>query len=921
MKELLKAYEAKNYEADIYHLWEESGYFNPDNLKSAGEPFTISMPPANVTGILHIGHATFVTLQDLMIRLARLQGRRALWLPGTDHAAIATQNVVEKKIFDEQKKTRFDFERDKFVQIVSDFAEQSKEVIRNQIRALGASCDWSRERYTLDEGLTRAVREAFVRMYNDGLIYRGKRIVNWCHRCGTTLADDEVEYKESVGRLYFIKYGPVTVATTRPETKLGDTALAVNPDDKRYQHLVGKEFDAALGRVKVHVKVIADKTIDQSFGTGVVGVTPAHSAVDFDLAQKYGLPLKIVIDQAGQMTSEAGPYAGLKVKVAREQFVSDLDDLVEKVEDYKHNLSVCYRCGTPVEPMPLEQWFVAVGKPFKIGWFHKTTLKKLALQAVRSGQIKIVPERFTKLYYHWMENLHDWCISRQIWFGHRVPVWYCGELNKTPQLKMGFAEFVIPRVLAGMTRTYRIHNHNFKVGDRVAFANGRSQLIFGYGTITKIERSAIKGIPLTDPLHKASYKSLDELLAAFRRHYPPTEKITGDTEAILYTYTFEPADQVGAQQGCGQVIVSVDEPKQCPHCGSTKLAQDPDTLDTWFSSSLWTFSTLGWPEKTRDLATFHPTSVMETSYDILFFWVARMILMSEYLVRQIPFKTVYLHGLVRDKLGRKMSKSLNNGIDPLLMVDKYGADAVRLALVIGTTPGNDVKMYEEKIAGYRNFVNKLWNIVRFALLSIENPRLVEAPPQAVTLADKWILSRFRTVAELVTAKVSAYEFSEAGEALYDFTWHELADWYLEVAKLEGDKEDILCYLLTQLLKLWHPYTPFVTEVLWHEAFSQESGLLMVQKWPKSLPSSDSTAEAGFKLIQDTVVAIRNFRVERKLGSTVVFNIALEKVPVLVLAHQKLIEGLRTKVTIVGKAELSWQRIKIGDKVIIAIDQV
>ncbi len=909
-KELVKAYEPKNFESEIYKKWEESGYFNPDNLPTSGVPFTISMPPANVTGVLHIGHATFVTLQDLMTRFARLRGRKALWLPGTDHAAIATQNVVEKDLLAEQKKTRFDFERNEFVKIVSDFAEQSKAVIRDQIRALGASCDWSRERYTLDEGLTHAVRIAFVRMYNDGLIYRGRRIVNWCTRCGTTLADDEVEYKEVVGKLYFIKYGPVTVATTRPETKLGDTALAVGLNDKRYQPLVGKEFEVTLAKVKVRVKVIADETIDQNFGTGVVGVTPAHSAVDFELAQKYNLPLKIVINQAGQMTSEAGPYVGLKVKAARQQFLADLGEQVEKIEDYKHNLSVCYRCGTPVEPMPLEQWFVAVDKPFKAGWFKRTTLKKLALKAVSSGRIKIIPERFDKVYFHWINNLRDWCISRQIWFGHRIPVWYCGGLASGVPLRMGFAESVIPRVLAGMTRTYRIHDHNFKIGDRVGFESSQTKSLFGYGTITNVERRPIKDIPLIDPLHRSSYESLAELLAAFRRHYPTNEVITGETEAILYTYDFESADN-GTKQGCGQIMVAVTEPKQCSKCGGTRLIQDPDTLDTWFSSSLWTFSTLGWPEKTVDLQTFHPTSVMETSYDILFFWVARMVLMSEYLLGQEPFKVVYLHGLVRDKLGRKMSKSLNNGIDPLAMIDKYGADAVRLALVIGTTPGNDVRMYEEKIAGYRNFVNKLWNICRFILLSVSEAKLTESPPPAVTLADKWILSRFNTIASLLTNKIETYEFSAGGEALYDFTWHELADWYLEVAKVEGGKDEILNYLLTQLLKLWHPYTPYITEVLWQEAFGNKAELLMVQSWPKNLPVVNEQAEKEFKVIQDIVTAIRTYRAEQKvpLGRVLAMAVEGKKLDGAVV---ELVEALRTKVKLVPQAEKNWFSVKVND---------
>jgi valyl-tRNA synthetase len=792
MKELAKAYEASKYEKEIYQTWEKSGYFNPDNLKSKGKPFTISLPPPNATGILHLGHATMLAVQDLIVRFQRLGGRKVLWLPGTDHASIATQNVVEKKIWEEQKKTRFDIPRDEFVRQVAEFAENSRGTIKNQMRCMGVSCDWSRDRYTLDAGLSQAVREAFVKLYKDDLIYRGKRIVNWCTRCGTTLADDEVEYKESVGKLYYIKYGPVTVATTRPETKLGDTALAVNPDDERYRHLVGKEFDVTLGKVKVHVKVIADKIIDKDFGTGVVGVTPAHSVLDYELAQKYHLPLKIVISKEGTMTEEAGIYTGLKVKEARGKFVADLGEQIEKIEEYKHNLSICYRCSMPIEPMPLEQWFVAVDKPFRLNWFKKTTLKQLSLEAVRSGQIKIVPDRFEKVYYQWMENLHDWCISRQIWFGHRVPVWYRKNIQNESEIYVG------------------------------------------------------------------------------------VESPLGD----------------GWQQ-------------------------DPDTLDTWFSSSLWTFSTLGWPEQTKDLQTFHPTSVMETGYDILFFWVARMILMTKYILRQVPFRTVYLHGLVRDKQGKKMSKSLGNGIDPVEMIEKYGADALRLSMVIGNTPGNDFRLYEEKIAGYRNFVNKLWNICRYILLSVNDVRVVENVPESKTLADKWILSRFRQIADLVTNKIEDFQFSEAGEALYDFTWHELADWYLEVAKLEGEKDKILSYLLTQLLKLWHPYTPFITEVLWREAFGEKTGLLMVQPWPQNLPPQNNEAEKKFDVIKNIVIGIRNYRSENKILSTQVLSVAIIKADNLSSEASKIIEGLRTKVILVAQPESSWKKLEIG-KVILAI---
>ena len=772
MPELAKAYQPKDFETSTYQRWEQSGFFNPDNLLKKGEPFSISLPPPNATGILHLGHAVMIAIQDLMIRYWRLRGRAALWLPGEDHAAIATQNVVEKKLHKKDGKNRYDYGRDEFIKRVNEFIASSRSTIRDQIKAMGASCDWSRERYTLDEGLSRAVREVFVRMYHDGLIYRGKRIVNWCYRCGTTLADDEVEYKEQKTPFYYLKYGPITISTARPETKVLDKVIIVHPDDKRYQGYIGKSFDVPWIDGMVKATVVADKVAEMETGTGAMTITPAHSFVDFELAQKYGFEIVDIIGPDGKLTANAGKFAGLNVKEARIAILDELKkkDLVEKIdEEYIHNLSICYRCGTPVEPLPSEQWFVAVDKPFKRGLFHRTTLKKLAIAAVSTGKIKIVPERFAKIYDHWMKNLHDWCISRQIWFGHRVPAWKCIS--------------------------------------------------------------------------------------------------------------------------CGEWFVGQAKPSTCLKCKASNLEQDPDTLDTWFSSSLWTFSTLGWPDKTKDLATYHPTSVMETGYDILFFWIARMVLMTQYSLGDIPFRTVYLHGLVRDKQGRKMSKSLGNGIDPIAMIDKYGADALRLSMIIGTTPGNDFRLYDEKIAGYRNFVNKLWNIVRFANLTAEL-KIVEIPPEAKTLADKWILSRFARVADLVTKKIESYSFSEAGEALYEFTWHELADWYLEVAKIEGNKQKILSYLITQLLKLWHPFTPYVTETLWRETFGEAAGLLMVQSWPEKLPAPAD--DPGFEIIRDVVTALRGFRVEHKLGPDKVINFAVTKDKYRIIeSYTHLVQGLRT----------------------------
>ncbi|RJQ33681.1 valine--tRNA ligase [Candidatus Parcubacteria bacterium] len=728
-RELAKAYEPKEYEDKIYAAWEQSGFFNPDKLKAKAKPFVISMPPPNATGVLHLGHASALAYEDLMIRYHRLKGEQALWLPGTDHAAIATQTKVEK-ILAKEGTSRQKLGREKFLERVKEYVATSQGTIRNQTRKMGSSCDWSRERYTFDDGLSRAVAEAFVRMYNDGLIEKDYRIVNWCPRCASTLADDEVEYQENDAQLYYIKYGPFVVATTRPETKLADTGVAVHPSDKRYKKYLGKILDIDLAGHKIKVKVFADQAVDPEFGSGAIGVTPAHSAVDFDFAQKNKLEIIKLIDENGKILKSGGKYQGLDVNQARQAFVKDLQAAgqIEKIEAYKNNLSLCYRCNTPIEPLTSEQWFVRVNK--KIPKRNKT-LKQLATEAVKSGEIKILPDRFNKIYYHWMNNLHDWCISRQIWWGHRIPVWY----------------------------------------------------------------------------------KQDEI-------YVGSEK----------------------PKGAGWV-------------------QDPDTLDTWFSSALWTFSTLGWPDKTKDLKNYHPTSVMETGYDIIFFWVARMILMTEYIFGEKPFETVYLHGMIRDKDGRKMSKSLDNGIDPIAMSEKFGTDALRLSLIIGSAPGADLRVYEEKIAGYRNFVNKLWNISRFIFTSVGNVKTVKTEPQPKTLADKWILSEFNNLVKEISLDLDKFKFSPAGEKLYDFTWNKLADWYLEIAKIEGSKDQILLYILERLLILWHPFTPFVTELLW-EQFGQKE-MLMIKSWPQA-NKIDKKSTDYFSQLQNIVIKIRNLKVENKI---------------------------------------------------------
>ena len=712
MKEIEKAYEAEKYEDAIYKKWENSGVFTPEVDKSK-ESFTISMPPPNATGVLHLGHSTMLAIEDIMVRYKRMRGFSALWLPGTDHAGIATQNRVEKNLL-EKGITRHDLGREKFLKEVDKFVEGSRSTIRNQIRKMGASCDWTRERYTLDEGLSKAVREVFVRMYNDGLIYRGNRIVNWCPRCSSTLADDEVDYRDKNEKLYWIKYGPFTVATTRPETILGDTAVAVNPNDERYKDMVGKKFmiPGVLGDFEI--EVVADKEVDMEFGSGAVKVTPAHSFADFEIAQRHNLPLKSVIDEEAKMKENCGKYAGMTTLECRKEIVKDMEKmgLIEKIEDFNHNLSVCYRCKTPIEPLVSRQWFVAVDKPVIDDNGEKISLKEKALKVVRDGDIKIIPERFNKTYFNWMENLHDWCISRQIWFGHQIPVWYC--------------------------------------------------------------------------------------------------------------------------QDCDEVIVSRETPQKCEKCGSANLKQDEDTLDTWFSSGLWTFSTLGWPDKTRDLGYFHPTTVLETGYDILFFWIARMIIMTTYAMHEIPFKNVYLHGLVRTRDGKKMSKSSpETCIDPLYMIKKYGTDALRLSMVIGATPGNDIRLYEEKVAGYRNFVNKIWNASRFSFMNINDEDLkVDFDPKKhiKSRADKWILTKLQYLIKDVTNDMEKFRYSDAGTKIYNFTWCELCDWYVEFSKGKHLNPVVLVYVLKSVFKLLHPFVPFVTEVLWGNL--NEEKMLIEQSWPK-----------------------------------------------------------------------------------------
>lgn len=763
--ELAKTYSPGEHEEGINRLWQESGFFNPDNLKVSkdAKPYTIVLPPPNVTDRLHLGHASMLAIQDLLIRFHRLQGYKTLWIPGTDHAAIATQAVVEKKIYKEEGKTRHDLGREEFLKRVMEFALENQATILDQIKTFGASLDWSRLAFTLDDKRQAAVRKMFVDMYEAGAIYRGERIVNWCPHCQSTLADDEVEYKEEKAKFYYIKYGPVIIATVRPETKFADKVIIVHPEDDRYKHLIGQKFMVPWIDGDIEAQVIADESADPNLGTGAMTITPAHSFVDFELAQKYNLEIKKIIDEQGNFTDAAGSFVGKNARESRDEIVAILEKkgLIDHVdEDYVHNLSVCYRCGTAIEPLPSKQWFVAVGKPLER--FGGKSLKEKALEVSEQNQVNFVPTRFKKRYEDWMKNLHDWCISRQIWFGHSIPVWYKGE---------------------------EIH------------------------------------VGLTAP------------------------------------------------EGEG-------------------WRQDTDTLDTWFSSGMWTFSTLGWPEKTKELETFHPTNVLETGYDIITLWVSRMIMMSLFAMGEVPFEHVYLHGMTLDAEGKKMSKSKGNGIDPVVVSKEYGTDAVRLALLLGNTPGVDTRLSEEKIASFRNFTNKLWNISRF-ILSQESTEVGEE-----SLADRWIQSRLQQTAYDVNRKIKDFNFSEAGEILRAFTLDDLADWYLEVTKFEkGNSAALLPQILETVLKLWHPFMPFVTETIWQE-WKGGNSLLMVQEWPLAGTfHDDKEAEKEFEVMRGVIRAIRNLRSEHKLepSQKVKAKIYTEKYSSLLATSKPLIISLRTGV--------------------------
>ncbi len=721
----LKPYDPEETEKRVYKLWEESGFFNPTVAidkgvtKKDATPFTIMMPPPNVTGVLHMGHALMLTLEDILIRFKRMQGFKTLWLPGTDHAAIATQSVVEKEISKKEKKSRHDLGRDELLTRINDFATKSHDTIVSQIKIMGASCDWSREAFTLDEKRNLAVRTVFKNMYDAGLIYRGNKIVNWDTKGQTTISDDEIVYKEEKTKFYYFKYGPFTIGTARPETKFSDKYVVMHPLDKRYaEYTHGQTIDLEWINGPITATIIKDEAIDMEFGTGVMTITPWHSVVDFDIAERHKLDKEQIIDKYGKLLPVAGEFEGQKIAEVREKIVEKLKQkgLLEKEEDYTHNIATAERTGGLIEPQIMNQWFVNVTKEFVlphstisgIDSGSTTTLKEIMIKAVEGGQVKIIPEHFDKTYFHWIHNLRDWCISRQIWYGHRIPVWYKGN-----------------EVYCGIN--------------------------------------------------------------------PPQEE------------GFE---------------------------------QDPDTLDTWFSSGLWSFSTLGWPEQTEDLKTYHPTDVLETGYEIIFFWVARMILMTGFCLGTVPFKTVYLHGTVRDSQGRKMSKSLGNGIDPIDVAKKFGADAGRMALIIGNTPGTDSRISEDKIKGYKNFANKIWNATRFVLTSIEGADLSTKPK--LTEEHEKNLHDLNALTKEITTDIENYRMYMAGEKVYQYFWHNFADVIIEKSKLlisEGTVEEklsaqwTLFEILKTTLKLIHPFMPFVTEEIWRLLPIENKKLLMVETWP------------------------------------------------------------------------------------------
>ncbi len=741
-KELAKQYDPADVEDRTYKFWVDGGYFHAE-VNEGKKPYTIVIPPPNITGQLHMGHALDNTLQDILIRWRRMQGFEALWLPGTDHASIATEAKIVEAMRAEGL-TKEDIGRDAFLKRAWAWKEQYGSRIIEQLKKMGSSCDWQRERFTMDEGCSKAVKEVFVNLYNKGLIYRGERMVNWCPHCRTTISDAEVEYEDQAGHFWHLRYpfkdgsGFVELATTRPETMLGDTAVAVNPNDERYKDIIGKTL--ILPIVHREIPVVADDYVDVEFGTGVVKITPAHDPNDYEVGLRHGLEIIDVMTDDGHIAEGWGKYSGMDRYECRMEIVKDLEaeGALIKVEDYSHNVGTCYRCHSTIEPRLSKQWFVKM-----------QPLAEPAVKVVKDGSVKFVPERFSKTYYHWMENIKDWCISRQLWWGHRIPAYYCAD--------------------------------------------------------------------------------------------------------------------------CGEVIVSKEDVHTCPKCSSHNVEQDPDTLDTWFSSALWPFSTLGWPDKTPELEYFYPTNTLVTGYDIIFFWVARMIFSAVEHTGSVPFDTVLIHGLVRDAQGRKMSKSLGNGIDPLEIIGEYGADALRFTLATGNSPGNDMRFSDDKVKASRNFANKLWNAARFVLMYLGDDYSFNGLPQELAPEDKWIISKVNTLAADVTANLEKFELGIAIQKLYDFIWDVFCDWYIEISKIrlqsgEGAEtaKAVLVYVLTDILKLLHPFMPFITEEI-YQALPHDCASIMISSWPKYDSALDFAAEEQqIEKIMQAVRAIRNRRAEMNI---------------------------------------------------------
>ncbi len=909
-QELPKAYDASSAEADIYKRWEESGYFNPDNSsKISGDaegsprPYTITMPPPNVTGVLHIGHALFLTIQDILIRFRRMQGYKTLWIPGTDSAAIATQAKVETDLYKKEGKTRHDFSREEFVKMVNDYALSSQGTILSQIKRMGASTDWSRLSYTLDEQKVSAVNTAFKRMYEDGLIYRGNRLVNWDPKLQTNVSDDEIEWKEETTSFYYLKYGPFTIGTARPETKFGDKYVVMHPEDARYaEYKHGQQIEVEWINGKVTATIIKDTAADPEFGTGVMTITPAHDAVDYEIAQRHGLDIEQIIDLKGILLPIAGELAGQHIKKARPMLIEKLQakGLVEKIdENYNHRIATNSRGGGIIEPQIREQWFIDVNKPFRfkgdgipgIKDGELVSLKHCMRHVVESGQIEIIPDHFKKIYFHWIDNLRDWCISRQILFGHQIPAWYDEQKNihlpKEVEIifaRHGESESNASGIASGDTPlTKKGEDQARELGEKL---KGRGiKKIYASSLIRSTQTAKIVaeiiGINENDIVFNDDMREFDKgdvgNLSLEECPNPFAEAVkrgTGEklesleARVLKFIETLKQETKgpilIAGHNITNIVIQAVLEGKKKDEFVAARervgirpnasvvsyfllkeptgenLIRDPDTLDTWFSSGLWTFSTLGWPNQTIDLETFHPTDVLETGYDILFFWVARMILMSTYHLGEIPFKTVYLHGLVRDKDRQKMSKSKGNIIDPLGVIDTYGTDALRFALIFSTSAGTDIPLAEDKIKGMKHFGNKIWNISRFIMGSVNK---TDWTWEAKTDADKEILSKLDQTIEAVTSHLDGFRLHEAAQEIYQFAWHEFADVYIEASKqqmqnadLSENTQKVLVHVLINILKLLHPFMPFVTEYIWgllKERGLVKNDLLIIQEWPKN----------------------------------------------------------------------------------------